>query len=144
MMLRQYHAASALSSSVFTSRPVTRLYELDDDPIDKVRKIATTLYGAADVHWEPSALRALARFVQAGYGRLPVCIAKSNLALSHDPTHKGAPTGYTFPVREVRLAAGAGFLTVLAGSIVTMPGLPPGSRYAGIDVDGDGRVTGLR
>jgi formate--tetrahydrofolate ligase len=127
-----------------TPRPVTRLYELDDDPIDKVRKIATTLYGAADVHWEPSALRALARFVQAGYGRLPVCIAKSNLALSHDPTHKGAPTGYTFPVREVRLAAGAGFLTVLAGSIVTMPGLPPGSRYAGIDVDGDGRVTGLR
>ena len=84
------------------------------------------------------------RFVNAGYGRLPVCIAKSNLALSHDPTHKGAPTGYTFPVREVRLAAGAGFLTVLAGSIVTMPGLPPGSRYTGIDVGEDGQVVGLR
>ena len=123
---------------------VRRLYELDDDPIEKVRKVATTLYGAADVHWEPSALRALARFVTAGYGRLPVCIAKTNLSLSHDPTHKGAPHGYTFPVREVRLAAGAGFLTVLAGSIVTMPGLPPGSRYMGIDVDDKGRVVGLR
>ncbi|TML17621.1 MAG: formate--tetrahydrofolate ligase, partial [Actinobacteria bacterium] len=81
---------------------VTRLYELDDDPIEKVRKVATTLYGAADVHWESSALRTLARFVKAGYGRLPVCIAKTNLSLSHDPTHKGAPHGYTFPVREVR------------------------------------------
>ena len=102
------------------------------------------LYGAADVQWEPSASRALGRFVNAGYGRLPVCIAKTNLALSHDPTHRGAPTGYTFPVREVRLAAGAGFLTVLAGSIGTMPGLPPGSRYAGIDVGEDGQVVGLR
>jgi formate--tetrahydrofolate ligase len=127
-----------------TPGPVLRLYDLDDDPVDKVRKVATTLYGAADVQWEPSASRALARFVNAGYGRLPICIAKTNLALSHDPTHRGAPTGYTFPVREVRLAAGAGFLTVLAGSIVTMPGLPPGSRYAGIDVGEDGQVVGLR
>lgn len=124
--------------------PVTRLYELDDDPVEKVRKVATAMYGAADVQWEPAATRALARFVKAGYGRLPVCIAKTNLALSHDPSHRGAPTGYTFPVREVRLAAGAGFLTVLAGSIVTMPGLPPGSRYAGIDVGEDGQVVGLK
>ena len=127
-----------------TPGPVLRLYDLDDDPVEKVRKIATTLYGATDVQWEPAASRALTRFVNAGYGRLPVCIAKTNLALSHDPTHKGAPTGYTVPVREVRLAAGAGFLTVLAGSIVTMPGLPPGSRYAGIDVGEDGQVVGLR
>jgi len=127
-----------------TKGPVTRLYDLDDDPVEKVRKVATTLYGAADVQWEPSASRALARFVKAGYGRLPVCIAKTNLALSHDPTDRGAPHGYTFPVREVRLAAGAGFLTVLAGSIVTMPGLPPGSRYTGIDVDDEGQVVGLR
>lgn len=120
------------------------LYERTDTAVDKVRKIATTLYGAADVKWEPAALRALERFTKAGYGELPVCIAKTNSALSHDASHRGAPTGYTFPVREVRLAAGAGFLTVLAGSIVTMPGLPPGSRYLDIDVDESGQVVGIR
>ena len=80
-----------------TPGPVIRLYELDDDPVEKVRKIATTLYGAADVQWEPAATRALARFVNAGYGRLPVCIAKSNLALSHDPTPQRRADGLHVP-----------------------------------------------
>ena len=120
-----------------------RLYEPGDPARAKVHALATTLYGAADVHWEPKAARALARFERAGFGALPVCVAKTHSALSHDPTDRGAPTGYTFPVRDVRLAAGAGFLTVIAGDIMTMPGLPPVAKLLQMDLLPDGTVTGV-
>jgi formate--tetrahydrofolate ligase len=95
------------------------------------------------VTFSPEAARALARYVSAGYGALPVCVAKTHLSLSHDPALKGAPSGYTFPVTGVRLAAGAGYLYALAGDIVTMPGLPGHPRAAEIDLDDTGKIVGL-
>jgi formate--tetrahydrofolate ligase len=119
------------------------LYRAEDSPVDKVAALATKIYGAADVRWSPKAEKALARFVKAGYGGLPICMAKTHLSLSHDPSMRGAPSGYTFPVQEVRLAAGAGLLNVLAGDIQTMPGLPSHPRAALMDLDENGNITGL-
>ena len=127
-----------------TPGPVIRLYELDDDPVEKVRKVATTLYGAADVQWEPAATRALARFVKAGYGRLPVCIAKSNLALSHDPSAQGRADGLHVPGPRGALGRRRRFSHRARGQHRHHAGAAPGSRYAGIDVGEDGQVVGLR
>jgi formate--tetrahydrofolate ligase len=120
-----------------------RPYALDDPAEVKVARLASGIYGAGAVAWEPAAVRQLRRFEKAGYGGLPICIAKTNMSITHDPTILGAPEGWTFPVREVRLAAGAGYLTVLAGDMMTMPGLPPDARYRHIDVAPDGSVVGL-
>jgi formate--tetrahydrofolate ligase len=109
----------------------------------KVEALATKLYGAKSVSFEPAARKALERFEAQGYGRLPVCVAKTQYSLSHDAKLKGRPTGFTFPVREARLAAGAGFVVVLAGTIMTMPGLGRTPGYKRIDIDADGRITGL-
>ena len=119
------------------------LYAPTDDCRQKVHVLATQVYGAADVAWDPAAERALDRFVEAGYGQLPVCMAKTHLSLSHDPARRGVPTGFTLPVREVRLAAGAGYLTVLTGAIATMPGMPVHPRFLDLDLDPDGTVVGL-
>lgn len=139
--------AEALAEAVeeACTRPASfaPLYALEDSIEAKVHALATKIYGAADVHWEPAAAKARARFEDAGYGQLPVCVAKTHLSLSHDPSVKGAPTGYTLPIREARLYAGAGFITVLAGDIITMPGLPGHSHFAGIDLDAAGNVVGL-
>jgi formate--tetrahydrofolate ligase len=121
-----------------------RLLYPDEMPLrEKVETIATKVYGAAGVDFAPAATKALAEYTALGYGHLPVCMAKTHLSLSHDPNLKGRPTGYRFPVRDVRLAAGAGFIYPLAGDMRTMPGLP--SRPAGekIDIDADGNVVGL-
>jgi formate--tetrahydrofolate ligase len=109
----------------------------------KVEALATRLYGAHAVSFEPAAKKALERFEAQGYGRLPVCVAKTQYSLSHDAKLKGRPKGFTFPVREARLAAGAGFVVVLAGTIMTMPGLGRTPGYRNIDLDADGRITGL-
>jgi formate--tetrahydrofolate ligase len=130
--------AAAADSGVF------RLLYPDEMPLrEKVEMIATRIYGAAGVDFAPAAARALDEYEALGFGRLPVCVAKTHLSLSHDPNLKGRPTGFRFPVREVRLAAGAGFIYPLAGDMRTMPGLP--SRPAGekIDIDDDGNVVGL-
>jgi formate--tetrahydrofolate ligase len=136
--------AEAVERACATGATPRRLYSLDDPVEEKVRRLATTLYGAAEVRWEAAAQRAMRRFEKAGYGDLPICVAKTHSSLSHDPTLSGAPNGFTFPVRDVRLAAGAGFLTVYAGDILTMPGLPANGRYREIDLQPDGTVTGLR
>lgn len=119
------------------------LYGATDTAQQKVHLLATKVYGAAGVAWDRSALRALKRFVAAGYGQLPVCMAKTHLSLSHDPALRGAPTGFTLPVREVRLAAGAGYLTVLTGAIATMPGMPTHPRLLELDVGPGGAIVGL-
>jgi formate--tetrahydrofolate ligase len=114
-----------------------------DPPRRKVELLATRLYGAAAVHWAPAAEESLDRLVAAGYGSLPVCMAKTHLSLSHDPALTGAPSGYEFPIEAVRLSAGAGLLKVFAGRIVTMPGLPAHPRAADMDLDAQGDVVGL-
>lgn len=119
------------------------LYELDLPLADKIRKIAKEIYRAADVDFDPAALKKLKAFEDAGYAKLPVCIAKTQNSISHDPKLIGAPSGYTFPVRDVQLYAGAGFVVALAGDIMTMPGLPKAPAALDIDVDDNGVISGL-
>ena len=119
------------------------LYELDTPIRDKIETIATRVYGAGSVEFAPSALDEIAHFEESGYGELPICVAKTQYSLSHAAKFKGRPHGFLFPVREVRLYAGAGFLVPLAGDIMTMPGLGRKPAYKGIDMDEDGTITGL-
>ena len=119
------------------------LYELDLPLEDKIRTIAKEIYRAADVEFDSAALKKLKTFEDAGYGKLPVCIAKTQNSISHDPKLIGAPSGYTFPVRDVQLYAGAGFVVALAGDIMTMPGLPKAPAALNIDVDDNGVIHGL-
>ena len=119
------------------------LYELDLPLADKIRTIAKEIYRAADVDFDPAALKKLKSFEEAGYGKLPVCIAKTQNSISHDPKLIGAPSGYSFPVRDVQLYAGAGFVVALAGDIMTMPGLPKAPAALDIDVDDNGVISGL-
>ncbi len=119
------------------------LYPLDAPLEDKLRVLATRIYGADDIDIAPDAAKELARFTELGFGGLPVCVAKTQYSLSHDPKLFGRPRGYRFPIREVRLSAGAGFVYALAGKIGTMPGLPSEPAALGIDVDSDGNIHGL-
>ena len=119
------------------------LYELNLPLAVKIRTIAKEIYRAADVEFDSAALKKLKTFEDAGYGKLPVCIAKTQNSISHDPKLIGAPSGYTFPVRDVQLYAGAGFVVALAGDIMTMPGLPKAPAALNIDVDDNGIIHGL-
>lgn len=121
----------------------TPTYELSDPLETKIEKIATGVYGADGIDIAPAARKALAQYTEQGYGELPVLVAKTQMSLSHDPTLKGAPTGWRLPVREVRLAAGAGYVYALAGSIMTMPGLAKHPAAERIDLDAEGNVVGL-
>lgn len=119
------------------------LYE-DEMPLaDKIRTIATNIYRADDVDFAPLALQKLERYTAEGYGKLPVCIAKTQNSISHDKNLLGAPSGYKLPVRDVSLSAGAGFVVVFAGDIMTMPGLPKIPAAEKIDVDDNGIISGL-
>ena len=119
------------------------LYE-DELPLDKkIEKIATEIYHASSVEFQGSALKKLKDFEAQGYGKLPVCIAKTQNSISHDPKLIGAPKGFVFPVRDVQLYSGAGFVVALAGDIMTMPGLPKAPAALNIDVDDDGVISGL-
>ena len=119
------------------------LYDLDLPLTEKIKTIAKEIYRAADVEFDSSALKKLKAFEEAGYGKLPVCIAKTQNSISHDPKLIGAPSGFTFPVRDVQLYAGAGFVVALAGDIMTMPGLPKAPAALNIDVDDNGIISGL-
>ena len=119
------------------------LYELELPLTDKIRKLAKEIYRADDVEFDSAALKKLKAFEDAGYGKLPVCVAKTQNSISHDPKLIGAPSGYTFPVRDVQLYAGAGFVVALAGDIMTMPGLPKAPAALDIDVDDNGVISGL-
>jgi len=110
---------------------------------DKVRQIATKIYRAKDVDFPPSVLKKLREIEELGYKELPVCIAKTQNSISHDPKLAGAPKDYIFPVRDVQLYSGAGFVVILAGDIMTMPGLPKMPAALEIDVDDDGKISGL-
>lgn len=119
------------------------LYELGQPPEEKIRAIASAVYGAEDVAFTPGARKDLEALRELGGAALPVCMAKTHLSLSDDPTKLGRPRGFTLTVREVRLSAGAGFLVALTGDILTMPGLPKEPAARRVVVHEDGRVTGL-
>jgi formate--tetrahydrofolate ligase len=109
----------------------------------KAETIATELYGAAGVTWDAKARRRLQRIEDDGYGHLPVCIAKTQYSFSVDPTLRGAPSGHALHVREVRLSAGAGFVVLVCGDVMTMPGLPKVPASIRIDLADDGTIVGL-
>ena len=119
------------------------LYELAWPIKQKIETIATKVYGAAKVVYEKAAEDAIARFTKLGYDNLPICMAKTHLSLTHDPTIKGRPTGFTFPVRDVRASVGAGFLYPLCGQMKTMPGLPTEPAGEKVDIGPEGQVVGL-
>ena len=119
------------------------LYPLEASAEEKIETLATRLYGAAGVDYEPLARRRLALYRELGFGTLPICIAKTQYSLSHNPHLLGRPRGFRFPIRDVRLAAGAGYLYALAGEIQTMPGLTSEPAALRIDVDSAGTITGL-
>jgi formate--tetrahydrofolate ligase len=119
------------------------LYDVEAPVVDKVRAIATQIYGADDVHVDPRAQQAIDRFVALGYGALPVCIAKTQSSLSDDPRARGVPRGWALTVTDVRLSAGAGFLVVVCGSMMLMPGLGAEPAAVHMDVDDEGVITGL-
>ena len=120
------------------------LYPLDWSIKQKIEKIAVDIYGADGVVFEPLANRQIKSYEEAGFGSLPICMAKTHLSLSHDATLKGRPTGFTVPVREVRASAGAGFIYPLLGTMRTMPGLPSKPAFMNVDIDFEtGKVVGL-
>lgn len=136
--------AKAVEKATSSPSKVTPLYELEVPLKDKIARLATEVYGAASVSYLPEAEAKLETYSKLGYDKLPICMAKTQYSLSHDPAMKGAPKGYVFPVTDVRLAAGAGFVYPLSGDINTMPGLPSKPGYLGMDIDTQtGRITGL-
>ena len=110
---------------------------------DKIHAVATMVYGADGVEYSAQAARQLDTYERAGFGHLPVCIAKTHLSISSNPALKGAPTGWTLPVREVRASVGAGFVYPICGDMRTMPGLSAHPAAARIDLDDDGQIVGL-
>ncbi len=135
--------AEAVIQAAAAPKQLTFLYPLDAPLAEKIGVLAREIYGAEGIDLSPQAARDLARFEELGYGGLPVCVAKTQYSLSHDPKLLGRPSGYRLPVREARLSAGAGFVYVLTGDIVTLPGLPSEPAATRIEVDDDGNVVGL-
>ncbi|MGD9630234.1 MAG: formate--tetrahydrofolate ligase [Pyrinomonadaceae bacterium] len=119
------------------------LYDLDQPIKTKIETIAKKIYGAADVFFEPFADQQIASYEQNGFGSLPICMAKTHLSLSHDPKLKGAPTGFTLPIREVRASVGAGFIYPICGDMRTMPALPEHPAAERVDIDENGNIVGL-
>lgn len=119
------------------------LYDLDSSIEEKITKICTEIYGAAGVNYTKEARNGIRKYQEMGFGRLPVCMAKTQYSLSDDPTLLGRPEGFTVTVREVHLSAGAGFIVAINGSIMTMPGLPKHPAAMDMDISADGKISGL-
>ena len=111
--------------------------------LDKIGAIATKIYGAAGVDCDSKVREQIRKLEEAGYGHYPVCVAKTQYSFSTDPGARGAPSGHTIHIREVRLAAGAEFIVMVCGDIMTMPGLPKVPSAEKIDLDDNGKVVGL-
>jgi formate--tetrahydrofolate ligase len=136
--------ARAVWAAAEEGAPDFQLLYPDDLPLrEKIESVAVRIYGARGVDELPAATKALKLYEDLGYGKLPVCMAKTHLSLSHDPSLKGRPTGFRVPIREVGLSAGAGFVTPLLGEMRTMPGLPSHPAGESIDIDADGNIVGL-
>ncbi|MCL0041643.1 formate--tetrahydrofolate ligase, partial [Peptococcaceae bacterium] len=119
------------------------LYDDDLSIKEKIEILATKVYNADGVRYEPLAKKKIKQFEEAGWDKLPICMAKTHLSISHDPSMKGAPSGYIFPIRDIRASVGAGFLYPLAGEMRTMPGLGSKPAAHNVDIDEKGRIIGL-
>ena len=128
---------------IMEEKPIQFTYPDDASLKEKINAVATKIYRADGVNYSAAASKTLAELEELGYGKLPVCIAKTQYSFSDNAKLLAAPTGFTMEVREVRLSAGAGFVVVICGSIMTMPGLPKAPAALGIDVTEDGKITGL-
>lgn len=137
--------AEAVSKAVLKSKTQeqTFLYDVEDTVENKLLAIAQKMYGAAAIDLSPLAKQQIETYTRQGYDKLPICIAKTQYSLSHDPALKGVPTGFTVPIREVRCSAGAGYLYALAAEIMTIPGLPTHAGFMNVEVDDDGQIEGL-
>ena len=136
-------AETVLSIMPEAPQPIQYTYDLGASLPEKIEAVAKKIYRADGVTYTPAAKKMLDDLAAMGYGELPVCIAKTQYSFSDNAKLTGAPTGFTMEVREVRLAAGAGFVVVICGNIMTMPGLPKKPAAVNIDVDAEGKITGL-
>ena len=136
-------AETVLSIMPEAPQPIQYTYDLGASLPEKIEAVAKKIYRADGVTYTPAAKKMLDDLAAMGYGELPVCIAKTQYSFSDNAKLTGAPTGFKMNVREVRLSAGAGFVVVICGSIMTMPGLPKHPAAMDIDVDAEGRITGL-
>lgn len=119
------------------------LYELNTSIEDKIRTVATQIYGAKDVYFDKRAKRKIEKYVELGYGSLPICVAKTQMSLSDNPRATGVPQDWTLTVNDARLSAGAGFIVLICGDMMLMPGLPKFPAAINMDVDENGEITGL-
>jgi formyltetrahydrofolate synthetase len=135
--------AEMVVSAAETPSEFKFLYDVDLPIKAKIEAIATKIYGADGVSYEAQAERQIRDYEANGFGNLPICMAKTHLSLSHDPALKGAPMGFTLPIREVRASVGAGFIYPLCGEMRTMPGLSEHPAAESVDIDADGNIVGL-
>jgi formate--tetrahydrofolate ligase len=139
--------ATALAEAVVNAADVPSsfrpIYDLDDPIAAKIEKICTRVYGADGVTFLPAAQQKLDEFTRLGYDRMPICMAKTHLSLSHDPTLLNAPTGFTVTVRDLRAYTGAGWLVAMLGDVLSMPGYGAKAAAFGIDIDPSGKIVGL-
>ena len=135
--------AEAVVEACKTKSEFKFLYSLDIPIKEKIETIATKIYGADGVDYSPLAEKKIRRFTKQGLDKLPICMAKTHLSLSHDPNLKGRPRGFRVPIRDVRPSVGAGFLYPLCGEMRTMPGLPTHPAAMDVDIDQTGRTVGL-
>jgi len=135
--------AAAVTKAADQPSDFSYLYPLEMSITDKIETICREVYGADGVEYSPAATRQIRSFEEAGFGYLPICMAKTHLSISHDAGLKGRPSGFTVPVREVRASVGAGFIYPLLGTMRTMPGLGSTPAYLNVDIDEHGNVVGL-
>ena len=140
---RELAAKVIAAADTDSERNVRPIYSLDATAEQKITTVAQQVYGATSVVLSDSAREKLRRFTRSGFSALPVCIAKTQYSLSDDPEKMGVPTGWTLHVTDILLSAGAGFLVIVSGSMLLMPGLGRTLRGFDIDVDTDGNITGL-
>ncbi len=119
------------------------LYDVDQPIKEKIETLAREVYQADGVDYSDDAEKKIKLYTDLGYDKMPICMAKTHLSISHDAAVKGVPSNYTFPIRDIRASVGAGFLYPLAGPVRTMPGLPSQPAFMGIDIDEDGKIVGL-
>lgn len=136
--------AKAVVETIDTKKAAFNFLYADDIPLsEKIKTLGREIYRAKQVEFEGSSLKKLQEYEAAGCKKFPVCVAKTQNSISHDPKLVGAPSDYVFPIRDVQLYSGAGFVVALAGDIMTMPGLPKAPAALNIDIDDDGKITGL-